>query len=421
MDEHPATSATLHSVTVHSPDRVTVPEVLGLSEFRAVLVSVGLSVLGDQVARIAVALLVFDRTGSEFAASATYACSYLTWLVSGPLLSVLADRYPRRQLMVVCDLLRAGLIAVLLVPEPPLWTVFTVLVLVGLLAPPFDSAKSALLPDLLEGDRYVVGNAVTGAVVQAGHVGGFLLGGVVVAATSVRGALALDMVTFLISAALLCLYVRDRPVGQTTSRSVLRDVREGVQVVADDPVLRRSLGYGVLASVTLVAPEGLAVPVAHALGGGAVTAGVLTASVPAGFVAGSFVILRITPARRLRLLPALAVLACVPLLLSAGVDSVPLLAALWFVSGAGGALSLIANATYMTAVPAAVRGRAFGVAATTLMVAQGVVLLGEGALAEVVPPTAAVAAVAAVALLALPSLAERKGRHRETTTRTGRA
>lgn len=400
---------------------MTVPEVLGLSEFRAVLVSVGLSVLGDQVARIAVALLVFDRTTSEFAASATYACSYLTWLVSGPLLSVLADRYPRRQLMVVCDLLRAGLIAVLLVPEPPLWTVFTVLILVGLLAPPFDSAKSALLPDLLEGDRYVVGNAVTGAVVQAGHVGGFLLGGVVVAATSARAALALDMATFLISAVVLSLGVQDRPAGLATNRSLARDLREGFQVVATDPVLRRSLGYGVLASVTLVAPEGLAVPVAHAAGGGAVTAGVLTASVPAGFVVGSFALLRVPAARRPHLLPALAVLACVPLLLSAPVDTVPLLAALWFLSGAGGALSLIANATYMTAVPPAVRGRAFGVAATTLMVVQGLVLLGEGALAEVVAPGASVAAVAGVALLALPLLAERHGRHRGGTSWTRQA
>ena len=153
--------------------RVTVRDVLRVREFRAVLASSGLSILGDQVARIAVALLVFERTGSEFAASATYACSYLTWLVSGPLLASLADRQRRRRLMVQCDLLRAGLIAALLVPGLPLWALFVVLVLVGLLSPPFDAAKSALLPEMLTGDLYVAGSAVQSAVIQGAHVGGF--------------------------------------------------------------------------------------------------------------------------------------------------------------------------------------------------------------------------------------------------------
>ncbi len=104
-----------------------------------------LSTVGDQIARIAVALLVLERSGSAFAASATYACSYLTWLVGGPFLSSIADRYPRRRVMVVCDLLRMALIACLAVPGTPLWAVFCVLVLVGLLAPPFDAARSSLL------------------------------------------------------------------------------------------------------------------------------------------------------------------------------------------------------------------------------------------------------------------------------------
>ena len=85
-------------------------------EFRALLAADGLSVVGDQVARIAVALLVLERSGSAFAASATYACSYLTWLVGGPFLTAVADRYPRRRVMVVCDLLRMALIASLAVP-----------------------------------------------------------------------------------------------------------------------------------------------------------------------------------------------------------------------------------------------------------------------------------------------------------------
>src|SRR5688500_5539441 len=121
-----------HTAPVTSP-RVGYREVLAVREFRGLLVRRGLSVVGDQIARIAVALLVLERSGSPFAAAATYACSYLTWLIGGPLLSALPDRYPRRRVIVVSDLARAVLVACLAVPGIPLWLLFAVLVVVGLL------------------------------------------------------------------------------------------------------------------------------------------------------------------------------------------------------------------------------------------------------------------------------------------------
>ena len=138
-------------MTLPAAPRVTYRAVLRVREFRALLVADGLSTLGDQVARIAVALLVLERSGSAFAASATYACSYLTWLVGGPLLSALPDRYPRRRLMIFCDLARMALVACLAIPGISLWLVFAVLTVVGLLAPPAEAARSALLADILEG------------------------------------------------------------------------------------------------------------------------------------------------------------------------------------------------------------------------------------------------------------------------------
>ena len=390
-------------------------DALAVREFRAVLASSGLSILGDQVARIAVALLVFERTGSEFAASATYACSYLTWLVSGPLLASLADRQPRRRLMLQCDLLRAALVAVLLVPGLPLWSLFAVLVLVGLLSPPFDAAKSALLPEMLKGDLYVAGSAVQSAVFQGAHVGGFVVGGTLVAVSSAEVALALDAVTFLVSAALLRLAVLERPSVRVERRTLVRDTREGVALVAADPLLRRLLAYGVVGSLAMIVPEGLAVPVSEGLGGGPMTAGVLTAAVPAGYLLGSFCVLRVPVARRPPLLPGLTVLSCVPLLLTPLVHSGPVVVALWVLTGAASSVGLVANAAFMVAVPAQARGRAFGLANSSLMAVQGAFLLVAGALAEWVTPRPAVGVAGALvlvlalllALRPLPSLERR--------------
>src|SRR4051812_48624032 len=149
-----------------SATRVTYARVLRVPEFRALFVSQGLSLIGDHMARIAVALLVYGRTGSAFAASATYGCSFLTWIVGGPVLSALADRYRRRRIMIVTDALPLGLVLLLLAPHPPLGLVFAVLILIGLLAPPFESARSALLPEILDGEEYMVGNTLINTTIQ---------------------------------------------------------------------------------------------------------------------------------------------------------------------------------------------------------------------------------------------------------------
>jgi MFS family permease len=396
------------SVAAPSPERVTYRQVLAVPEFRALFLADGLSVLGDQVARLAVAYLVYERSGSPLAAAATYAVSYLTWLVGGPLLSALPDRHSRRRVMIACDVARMLLVAALAVPGLPLWVFFLVLGVVGLLAPPFDSARSALVADILEGEQYVVGNALSNAVTQAGQVAGFVAGGALVAAIGVQGALLADAATFAISAAVLLLVVRRRPQPARSGEvrtSLLAEALAGARLVAGAPRLRRLLGWGALSFTAVIGPEGLAVAVSQQRGDGALAAGILTAAVPAGFLLGSAALLRVPTERRERLFPLLMVLACVPLMLTPFADSLVLIAVLWVVAGCGNALQLIANSAYVQAVPPHLRARAFGVAGTVLMAVQGLALLATGALAEVLDPRTAVAIGAAGSLALVPLLA----------------
>ena len=377
-------------------------------EFRAVLFADGLSTVGDQIARIAVALLVLERSGSAFAASATYACSYLTWLLGGPFLTAVADRYPRRRVMIVCDLLRMVLIAALAVPGTPLWVVFSVLVLVGLLAPPFDAARSSLCADLLAGEHYVVGNALLNAVVQAAQLVGFVAGGALVVALGVEGALLVDAGTFALSAWLLVVLVRERPQASQEHESGttrLRQAAAGFTLLRRTPRLRVLLCWGLLSAAAVIAPEGLAVAIAAEDGRGALAAGVLTAAVPAGFLVGTWLVLRLPPQRREPLFPVLVAGSCAPLLLTAFVQDVVVLVVLWTLAGVGNALQLVANSAFVQAVPPHLRGRAFGVAGTLLMAVQGVLLLVAGALAEVTGPRVPVAVLAGLTLLLVPFLA----------------
>src|SRR4051794_30653221 len=125
--------------------RVTFREVLANREFRAMYVAQALSVVGDQLARIAIAVLVFNRSHSALLTAASYALSYLPWAIGGPLLSGYADRLPRRSVMVVCDVVRAFLVLLVAIPHLPTGALLLLVTVVAALEPPFVSARAAML------------------------------------------------------------------------------------------------------------------------------------------------------------------------------------------------------------------------------------------------------------------------------------
>jgi MFS family permease len=303
--------------------------------------------------------------------------------------------------MIVADIARAVLVALLVVPHPPLWLVFSVLTAIGLLAPPFESARSALLPDLVDGEYYATGNALINTTIQAAQVAGFFLGGLLVTLVSVRGALALDAATFVVSAAVLAVAIVDRPMAAREASSLLRDVAEGLTFVRRNRYLLGLLAYGTLAAVVAIVPEGLAVAVAGDDGNGAQAAGILTAAIPLGYVIAALAVLRVPAEQRDRLLMPLTLLLCLPLLLTPVVHGTALTTALWLVAGLGTSVQLIASVAYVASTPAEFRGRAFGIASTALMLAQGGALLLAGALADAFGPRNVVAGAAFLVLLAL--------------------
>jgi len=90
--------------------------VLENREFRALWLAEVLSVGGDQPARVAVLVLVYQRTSLVSWAALTYALTYLPTLVGGLPLAGLADRHRRRELIVVTDVCRAVLAGVMACP-----------------------------------------------------------------------------------------------------------------------------------------------------------------------------------------------------------------------------------------------------------------------------------------------------------------
>lgn len=385
-------------MTEGEKDRVGFRDVLALPQVRAIWVAQLLSVLGDQVARVALTVLVFGRTGSAALTALTYALTFLPDLVAGPLLSGLADRYPRRAVMVVTDLARAVLVGAMAVPGTPLPVLATLLVAVQLLGAPFNAGRAAILPHVASGEHYVVASALIGTTYQSAQVLGFALGGPLVAAVGVSPALAVDAGTFVVSAALLRLGVAEQRAHGTTRAPAAR-LGAGTRVVWGDDRRLRLLVALACVSAFVVTVEGLAAPYAAALGAGPAAVGVLLAANPLGAVVGILVVTRlVAPAVRVRLLGVLAIASCAPLIASALDPGLGVLVVLWTASGVACAYQVPANALFVASVPDEHRGQAFGLALTALRVAQGIGVLVSGLVAESSGPATAVASSGVIGL-----------------------
>ncbi|MDT8915911.1 MFS transporter [Amycolatopsis sp. PS_44_ISF1] len=380
-----------------SPAAPTFRKVFAVAEFRALWLAHVLSVAGDQLARVALTVLVFDRTASAGWAALAYALTYLPDLLGGAL-GGLAARHPRRSVMVVADGLRAALVAVMAIPGLPWPVAAALLVVVQLAAGPFQSARQAVLPDLLGADRLPVGQAVLSSTYQAALVIGFGAGAAVVAWLGVTGALWVDALTFALSAVVLRRGLRPYPVAVADSHAPQRlsqgaALVAGCRLVAADRKLRSLLAIACCCGFYVI-PEGLAVPISAQLGGPGALGWLLVAN-PVGTVLGALLISRLPRTRRLRLLGPLAVLTSLLLLPTGWSPGLIPIVGLWTLSGACSAHDLITQVQYSLAAPPEQRGQVIGVAIAALRAAQGVGIAAAGALTQVLAPTAVVGVAAA--------------------------
>ncbi|MEU5876404.1 MFS transporter [Spirillospora sp. NPDC047279] len=375
-------------------EQATYREVFAVGEFRALWLAQALSYVGDQLAQVALAVLVYQATDSALLTALTYALTYIPPIVGGPVLSGLADLFPRRTVMVVCDLVRMGLVALMALKAMPFWLLCALVFLTVLLGAPFTAARAALLPDVLDGDQYVAGSAINNITHQATQMLGFLAGGAIVAMVGTYEALALDAVTFGASAVVLVVGLRRRPATKqrdTESLGLWRGTRDGARLVFGDPTLRSLVSFAWLCAFYVI-PEGLAAPYAATFGGGAITVGLLMSAMPTGMVIGAFLFSRcVRPTNRIRAMGWMSMLACAPLIGAATHPPLWAVVVLWAVSGLGSAYQLAANAAFVAAVPPSGRGQAFGLAQSGILAGQGLGILIAGAGAQFLGVEAVVA------------------------------
>lgn len=379
-------------------------EVFAIAEFRALWLAQLLSVVGDQLARVALTVLVYDRTRSALLAAVTFVVSIVPTFIGGITLAWLADRYPRRAVMIACDVARCAVVLVMAIPGLPLASLVALLFLVTFIGAPFASARAAIYPDVLTGDRYVLGTAVTLTTYQFAQVLGFAGGGAVVGFFGTRTSLVVDAVTFAGSAFIVRAWVQSRPapvvaVGGQRRPSRLTGLFAGARLVFARPALRTPMLFGFLAAF-YNAPEGVAAPLAGALGGGAAAVGVILAANSLGETAGAVMFSRfLAPPTRLRLMGPLAIAACAVLILFFWKPDLYASLLVLFASGLCASYQIAANAAFVSAAPQEQRSQAFGLAQGGMSLGQGTVMILAGAAAQHYAPARVIAVCGAIGVL----------------------
>ena len=404
MIRHPTTGTTGEAA------KISFRDVFAIAEFRALWLAQFMSVVGDQFARVALTVLVYDRSHSALFAAITFVASFVPTFIGGVTLAWLADRFSRRGVMVASDLGRCALVLVMAIPSVPLVWKVALLFVVTLAGAPSNSARAAIYSDVLDVGKYVMGTAITLTTYQFGQVLGFAAGGAIAGFLGTSTSLIIDAATFAASALIVWAGVRRRPAPVVTAhghyeRSRMRDLVAAVRLVFTRSALRTFLLFGLLA-MFYSAPEGVVTPLADAVGGGAVAVGVLLAAALLGEMTGALTLSRIVaPRTRLRTMGPLAVTACAILILFFLRPTLPISLLILFASGLCASYQLAANAAFVSTAPSEQRSQVFGVANGTMTLGQGIVMILAGAAANhysaalVIAGCGAVGTVAALALV----------------------
>ncbi len=296
----------------------SIATVLRAPRFAFLVAGQTISQLGDKLHHMALIALVgavaaSNTGGLELAKLSVVFTAPV--ILFGPLAGALVDRWDKRVTMLVCDLLRAllvGIIPALFAATGYLWSVYIVAFFVFLLGVFFNSAKMALIPDLVPRSHLLSANAALSFIGRFATVIGIVGGGVIIGLTMWRrfgwtdyaAGFYLDAGSYFISVlTLLGIMVAGarNPVVTITaatvrserrnSRSLARDVVTTLRTVRSDPALR--FVFGSLVSLALFASTvyvAMTYSVQTVMGLGTKGVGFLGGILGAGMILGSLLV-----------------------------------------------------------------------------------------------------------------------------------
>jgi MFS transporter len=207
--------------------------------FRILLAGQTLTLLGDLALILVLGVWAKNLTGSVSAGGAAFLAMIAPTLVA-PFLGCVIDRYPRRRVLIVNDLVTAaGLLPLLAVRGPgTVWIIYLVAAFYGFSQQVFFAARSALLQSMLSDEELGPANAVLESLRMGLRVAGPVIGTALFAALGGGAVALMDAATFLASAALLS-SLRVPDIERRRPTGLIDELAGGIRHIRATPILRR--------------------------------------------------------------------------------------------------------------------------------------------------------------------------------------
>ncbi len=270
---------------------------LGERDFRLLYTGVTVSLIGDGITLVALAFQVYDISNTPTALSVVglaWTLPMVAFLLAG---GVLADRIPRRRLLIAADLIRGssllgiGLLSVLGSIE--LWHVVALSVPFGIGQALFAPAYEATIPEIVPRPLLVQANSLYGITEPISfRFAGPAIGGALVAGIGPGPAFLVDAGTFAFSAVCVSLMRRRPPVAVGPPAPVRHEIAAGLRFVRSQPWLWATLGAAGLGLLIYYGPFEVLLPylIRNDIGAGAGGFGSVLAASGIGAIATALVL-----------------------------------------------------------------------------------------------------------------------------------
>ncbi len=210
-------------------------------DFRLMWLGQFVSTAGTALTSLAASILVYRLTNSALSVGlmmmATAAPSLLVGLFAG----VIVDRYDRKRIMIVTELLRAVLIALIpfLVAQHIGW-LYAIVALTSAIAQFYDPAHESVLPEVAPEEELAAANSLMAISSFGSTAIGFAASGLIASAANIDWAFYLDAISFIVFG--LCIYlITVKPLGaeeEASAAMVVRNLRVGLRFLTETPILR---------------------------------------------------------------------------------------------------------------------------------------------------------------------------------------
>jgi MFS family permease len=378
---------------------VPAPTVTNRSAIRRLAAARLVTMTGSWAASIAMAYVLYQRTGSAVWLSALYLLTFGVMGFVNPFAGALADKVDRRRLMIASELLGSLAWGALVFVQAP-WLMLVFAFLGALAHSPFPAASGAAIPNLASQDDLSWANSLISLGRSVGSTAGPALGGLLVAVAGGPFVFGLNALSFLVSALLIVLASGEYASGSHGEEGEFRGLGAGLRHVVASSILLPILGGSTIMWFALNIAIPADAPLAKQFGVGSLGFGLIDTAFGVGAIVGAVLARRLTP----RLEPVVLLAGAVGVAIGWGMIGLTPFFALILV---GSLLASLVDSVGMVAsdnlvqrlTPDAIRGRVFALIMTAGCLVSVIAFAGAGFLIEALGPQGAYLLGGATALV----------------------